>query len=272
MNLRKNLIVLTVVLSGVLASLLFLNFQEFGKNQKAQILETDNKLSNLPVKISKGLVDYFNLNGSGKVIFYEKLDSMVYEASLDGKSKKELARIPGVSEVIFNPVSLEIIATIRDTDGLGKSYFNLENNQKIKLDQRIRNAAFSPDGANLAYFFYDENYNEGNISISKPDGSDFINIFKTRSKNLKILWPAKDLIVFYPETENSELSAFSIKPDGKEFKRLMESEYLAYSNQKPKEEILKNLGIEASNIKLDLLETHLVFINAKDGKLYSLKI
>ena len=270
---RKNLTTLTFVLFGVLVSLLVLNFQELNKNQKAQILNTGGSLNNLPIKISKGPVNSFYLkSSSNKIVFYEKIDSMIYEATLDGKNKKEMVRITGASEILFSPNEIELIATIKDKDGIGKTYFNLEKNKKIKLDGRIKSAAFSPDGANLAYFFYDERYDEGNISISKPDGSDFMNIFKTRSKNLKLLWPAKDLIVFYPETENSEILAFSIKPDGKEFRKLPEAEYLIYLNQKPKEEILKNLGIEASNIKLDLLESHLVFINAKDGKLYSLKI
>lgn len=269
---RRNLIILTFILTGVLISLLVLNFQELRKNQKAQILNTGYSLNNLPVKISKGPINSFDFeNSSNKIVFYEKLDSMVYETGLDGKNKKELVKIPGASEILFSPNDTELIATIKDAGGIGKAYFNLEKNQKIKLDKRIKNSAFSPDGKKIVYHFYDELVNQGNISISNPDGSDFINIFRTRSKNLKILWPENDLIVFYPETENNEILAFSIKPDGKEFLKLSEEEYLIYSNQKPKEEILKNLEIEALNIKLDPLEIYLIFINAKDGKLYFLK-
>src|SRR3989344_3419400 len=100
---RKNLTTLTFILIGVLVSLLVLNFQELNKNQKAQILNTRKSLNNLPIKISRGIVNSFNFKSSSdKIIFYEKLDSMVYEAGLDGKNKKELARIPGVSEIVFS--------------------------------------------------------------------------------------------------------------------------------------------------------------------------
>lgn len=270
-DIKRNLIILTFVLSGTLIILLILNFQGLEKNQEAQILGIENNLNNLPTKISKGPVNSFDFrNSSNKIVFYERLDSTVYEIELDGKNKKEVARIPGASEILFSPNDAELIATIKETDGLRKSYFNLKDNKKIRLDKRIKNAAFSPDGKNLAYYFYDDGSGEGNISISNPDGSDFISIFKTRNKNLKLSWPENDLVVFYPETEDGQPLIFSIKPSGKEFQKLSETEHLIYSNQKLKKEILENLGIEASDIKLDPLENYLIFINAKDGKLYSL--
>lgn len=269
MSLRKNLIILIFVLGGVLVSLLTLNFQKLGENQKAQVLDTNDDFKNLPIKLSKGSINSFSLqNNSGKIVFYEKLDSMVYEISADGKNKKEIVKIPNASEILFSPSNKELIATLEDNEGLIKIYFNLETNQKIRLDKRIKNAAFSPDGKKLAYHFYDR-IGDGNISVSKPNGSDFINIFKTRNENLKLIWPENDLIVFYPE-ENQSL-VFSIKPDGKDFQKLPEAEYSIYFD-KPKQEILKNMGIEATNIKLSPLGDYLIFINAKDGKLYSLRI
>lgn len=252
---------MSFILSGVLVSLLILNFQEFGKNQEAQILEAGNSFGNLPVKLSKGLVNSFDLLGSsGKIIFYEKIDSMIYEIGLDGSNKKELTKLPGASEISFSPNSQEFIASIKDASGLGKAYFNLANSQKVNLDKRIKNVAFSPDGKKIVYHFYDDRANEGNISISNPDGSDFINIFKTRSKNMELIWPKNDLIVFNPGTNDDSSSAFSIKPDGKEFRKLSETEYLTYFEEKTKKEIT-SLG-----------KDYLMFINAKDGKLYSLRL
>lgn len=272
-DVKKNLITLTFILSGILIILVTLNFQEFGKNEKAQILETDDNLNNLPVRISKGMVSSFDFENSlNKIVFYEKADSMIYEAASDGKNKKELAKIPGASEIVFSPNNKELIATIKETDRFVKYYFNLENNQKVKLDRRIKTVIFSPDGKKIAYHFYDGGAGEGNISVSNPDGSGFINIFKTRSNSIKLLWPENDSIIFYQESENNEILAFSIKPDEKEFRKLPETEYLIYLNQKPKEEILKNLGIKALEIKLSFSKDYLIFINAKDGKLYSLNL
>lgn len=271
-DIRKNLIVLTFVLGGTLITLLVLNFQELEKKQKAQILGIENGSNNLPIKISKGIVNSFDFKGSSnKIIFYEKLDSMVYEIELDGKNKKELARIPGVSEIVFSSNGKEFIATIKNKNELDKTYFNLETNQRIKWDKRVKSVVFSPDNKSLAYFFYNEETEEGNISISKPNGSDFINILKTRNKNLKLLWPENDLIILLPETENNQSLAFSIKPDGKEFQKLLEAETLIYFSEE-QQEVLKNLGIETSDTKLSPLKDYLIFINAKDRKLYSLKI
>jgi Tol biopolymer transport system component len=271
MNERKNLIILTAVLIGILISLLALNFQGFRKDQKAQIIETDDNFNNPPLRISKGSVNYFSLkNGANKIIFYEKIDSMVYEADSDGRNKKEVARIPNAYEITYSPAGTELIIVIKEKDGDEKSYFNLETNQKVRLDKRIKNTVFSPDGKNIAYLFYDEKSGEGNISVSKPNGSDFKIIFKTRNDDFKVLWPKNDLIVFYSGKTN-KISSFSIRPDGTEFQKLPESEYFVYSDEKS-EEILKELKIEAADAKLSPLKDYLIFVNANDRKLYSLKL
>ena len=76
----------------------------------------------------------------------------------------------------------------------------------------------------------------------------------------------------YPAGDDPSL-AFSIAPDGKEFQRISEKELNSYLEEGPKEmNILKNLGLETINVKLSPLKDYLIFVNAKDKKLYSLKI
>lgn len=271
-DVRKNLIILVFVLSGALVSLLVLNFQKPGKGQQAQILGAQsNALKNYPVKISRGVVNFFGLkNGSGKVVFYEELDSIVYELDFDGRNKKELARIPDASDFVFSPNGKELVATLSENGSSKKTYFNLENNRKIELDKNIDSVAFSPDGKKLAYHFYDSKNGEGGILISESGGSDFKNIFRTRIKNLNLFWPKSELIIFFSKGENNP-PVFSITPDGKEFLRMAEEELISYLNQEMKEmDIFRELGIEATEIKLSPLKDYLIFINAGDGKLYSL--
>lgn len=271
MDARKNLIILIFVLAGILAVLLFLNSQKLSPSgQKAQILDNQDSAAKIyPTRLSGGTVDSFGLkSGTDKIVFYEKTDSAIYEISFAGKDKKELAIIPNVSEAIFSPSGKEIIAAVPEKSILKKAYFDLQNNRRVNLHQDIKNVAFSPSGEKIVYSFQEEGKDEIGIFIARPDGSNFVNIFKTRIGSIRILWPKDETIVFY-STENT---GFSIKPDGKEFKRLSQEELSSYLNLGTKEkEFLQSLEIKATNIKTSPLGDYLIFINVKDGKLYSLK-
>ncbi len=275
-DIRKNLIILTFVLSGVLASLLALNFQEIEKGQGLEILNARPEISrSFPVKISRGTVNFFNLKGgSGKVVFYEEIDSVIYEIGFDARNKKELARTPDVLKIVFSPNGYEIVATELEKGIIKNYYFDLNDDKRAALPKEIENAVFSPDGRKIAYYLYNRLTGEGNISVTKPDGGDAATIFRTRIKNLGLLWPETNLIILYSaENEGNQPLAFSMTPDGKEFQR-MSGEELNSRLKGGLEEInvLQELGIETINSRLSPLKDHLIFINAKDGKLYSLKI
>lgn len=113
LDLRKNLIVITFLLIGVVLALLYLNFKTPWKNQSAKILDNAG-FATSPQRISLGKVNFFKLSsGSEKIIFYEELDSIIYESTLDGRNKKEIAR--------------------------------------VKLPKNIKKVAFSPDGRKIAH-------------------------------------------------------------------------------------------------------------------------
>lgn len=255
-DVRKNLVIIIFLLTGAITTLLFLNLNSSWRKQKAEVLDNYVVPANLPKKISKGLVNFFELNGSNKVVFYEESDSIVYEANLNGKNKKELARIPNALKIVFSPLGYKLIAVVSEKNTLKNYYFDLKNNKKVELPKDARNLVFSPDSRKIAYYFYDDKAGEGDISIANPDGSGFIIIFKTRIKNPILIWPQNDLIVFYLKEEDNQFLAFSIRPDGKEFQRLSEEEYNFYSKDNSK--------------KISHLKDFLLFLDAKDGKLYSL--
>ncbi len=283
-DVRKNLIVLALILIGILLTLVVFNLGLGPGNprsrtsgslrggQKAQILNTENSRV-YPSKLSKSEVNFFNVKSRiNKVIFYEEIDSIVYETDFEGRGKKEITKIPNVAEIIFSPNGKELIAWLNERRIIRAAYFEIFENKKLYLPEGVRAAAFSPDGLKIAYHFYNTETGEGNIFISGPDGSNPTNIFKTRISNLKILWPDNNLIIFYTTAETG-LIAFSITPDGKEFKRINEEDISFYLGQNIKEKtILDKLGIGASEVKLSPLADYLIFINKDDGKLYSLKI
>ena len=247
------------LLSGALLVLLFLNFSPSWKKQGALISDPQDSVpANLPKKISRGRVNFFELGGSGKVVFYEESDSTVYEADLDGKNKKELARIPGVLKMVFSPLGYELEAKVSEKNTLKNYYFDLKNNKRIELPKNAESLVFSPDGREITYYSYNNQTGEGGISTADPDGSDSKTIFKTRIKNPILIWPQDNLIVFYLKEEGNQPLVFSIRPDGKEFQKLSEEEYNFYSKENSK--------------KISPLKDFILFLNAEDGKLYSLKI
>ena len=273
-GIKNNLIILIFVLTAIGLILLVLNFQKTIKQgQKAQIFETaENAQRSYPIKLSKGTVDFFNLrSGSNKIIFYENIDSIIYEIGFDGGSKRELARIPDVSEIIFSPNGKELIASISEKKGEVRAYFDLQNDKKIELHKNIRSLAFSPNGEKIVYHFYDGASGEGWISLSEPDGSNFTNIFKTRIKEMSFLWLEDGLIIFYLNGE-SGLVGFSMAPDGKNLTKINEDGLNYYLNPEIREKtILEEMGIKAANLKLSPLKDYLIFTNSNDKKLYSLK-
>lgn len=275
-DIRKNLIILTFVLSGVLASLLALNFQKIEKDQRAEILNIRPDASrSFPIKISRATVNFFNLRGgSGKVVFYEEIDSMIYEAGFDARNKKELARIPDALKIVFSPNGSELVAAVSEKGALKNYYYDLNNNKKIELPKEIKNVIFSPDGGKVAYYLYDPATSEGGVWVARPDGGAAATIFRTRIKSLGLLWPETNLIILYSaENEKNQPLAFSMTPDGKEFQRISGEELNSRLKGNPEEtNVLRELGIETTDSKLSPLKDYLIFINAKDGKLYSLRI
>lgn len=258
MDLRKNLIIIIFLLSAVILVLLFLNLNKSWREQSAQIFEeqvntqTGSLKSNSPKRISKGAVKFFDLVKPDKIIFYDESDSMIYETSFDGRNKKEIARIPNISEVIFSPTGKSLIAAISTSQMIRKFYFDLENNKKVELSRDIGSVAWAPNGSRIAYHFYDSDSDEGNISIANPDGSDFKIILRTRIKDLEIFWPEADSVVFYSKKDSGPM--FSVSGETGKLQKLSSSfPYPKFSNE-----------------KLSPLNDYSVFINSEDGKLYSL--
>ena len=268
MDLRKNLILLTFVLTGMVFLLVFLNFQRNNRSgQKAEILDSFLPSHDyFPIKLSKSEVNFFNFGrSSDKIVFYEELDSIIYETFIDGKNKKEISRIPGIKEIVFSLDARQIIASVSERGEVKKYYFNLIENKRVALDPKTKTAAFSPDGSKIAYHIYDNGSGEGSVSLAEPGNSKLTIIFKTRIRDLDLAWPEENMIVIHKkETGDS----FAVKPGGNALEKLDAPKPAGSEGIS----ILENLGIEASTTEVNILGNQIVYLNAKDKKLYSLRI
>lgn len=252
---RKNLISLVLVLTVTTAVLLFLNLRGFERTPAALLTPEP-----IPVKLSRSEVNFFTVGKiSNKAIFYESLDSIVYETDLDGRNKKEWARVPGAKEIVFSPDGRKMVASFSERGETRKYRFDLVENKKIALDPKTKAAAFSPDGSMAAYYFYDDGTGEGGIRIAGPDDQE-IEILKTRIRSADLSWPEEEVIVF---------STFAVRPDGKGFQTLEKTNAVSDSETA---KILEGFGIEASAVQTSAFGNYLVYVNAKDKKLYSLKV
>jgi len=273
-NLRKNLIIIIFLLSSIFVVLLFLNLNASWRKQEARILNPGKETAaNLPKKISRGKMKFFELkNVSGRIVFYEENDSIVYESGPDGRDKRELVRIPGALKIVFSPSGNGLIAAISEKGVLKNYYFDLEDNKRKEMPKNAENIVFSPDGEQIVYYFRDKETDEAGIFTAGPDGSKAMNIFKTRINQLRLLWVKPDLIFLYSEADRRS-TIFSMTANGKDFQKVSEEEFNRYHKNDSEEiSILRELGIETVDSKLSPLKDYLIFIDAADGKLYSLKL
>lgn len=243
---RKNLIVLILILTATLVSLVWLNFSKIEKDQSAQTLVKRYVPQNsLSIKLSRGKVDYFTVSSRSRIVFYEKLDSIIYESDLDGTNKKALTKIPNASEIVFSPDGRKVITLISGR----KYFFDLTGNQRVELDRKIQTVVFSPNSEKIAFYLPDGN----GVFVSNPDGSNPSAILKTRFESLKLLWPS-DLIIFNSEEDNFSFKAFSITPEGKDFKKISPEEFNPHAQNAQSE------------------DEYSIFVNPDDGRLYSLRL
>lgn len=92
------------------------------------------------------------------------------------------------------------------------SYLNVKTGRTNPLHQNISRPSWSPRHDKIAYLFFDHQTNEGQISISNPDGSVFKNILPTRTDQLVIAWPQEESLSFYNQAgENQILFVLNIE-------------------------------------------------------------
>ena len=183
---KSNLKALIVILSGLALVLVVLNLKrpDVVKYQKAQIFDQssgdtlpetrllDEQPLFIPVKLtSKKIVD-FQINNENKGIVYVDENGTIEGVSFDGKDRKVVRKADKpVSEAIWSVGGSSLIEKF----GFGSAprYFRLSDKIMSNLHPAIKFITFSPNSDKIAYHFFEDQKEEGNLAISDPDGGNF---------------------------------------------------------------------------------------------------
>ena len=241
MSLKKILIILIIVLFVVISALVAYNF--FSKedtnidssNDTSQIPisdqntdpTTDPSIKSKLVLISQEPILSPTTDGK-KVKYYSISNGNVFESNLDGT---ELTRISSIVltnlvKAIWSPEKDKVI-TLFNENGLIKKYL-YDYNTKIStpLSGDIRWISWSSNQDKIAYQYYNSQTEDNNISISDPDGSNWISIFQTRMKDLIVEWPSSDKISIRTKPSGLfESIVYIINPTTNDFQKIINETY-----------------------------------------------
>ena len=231
---KSNLKALIVILSGLALVLVVLNLKrpDVVKYQKAQIFDQssgdtlsetrllDEQPLFIPVKLtSKKIVD-FQINNENKGIVYVDENGTIEGVSFDGKDRKVIRKADKpVSEAIWSVGGSSLIE--RFGFGSAPRYFRTSDKVSTNLHPAIKFITFSLSGDKIAYHFFEDQKEEGNLAISDPDGGNYRIIYKTKISALNLFWSQNNKLFFYPTNKEDATDLFSLNIDGSDFKKIM---------------------------------------------------
>lgn len=108
-------------------------------------------------------------------------------------------------------------------DLLEKYSMSLSNlNTEKPLNSNIQYLAFSPDGQQIVYQYYEESTGLNNISIASPNGSGYKNIFFLRLRDIIPFWIQKDLIAVLTKASGyAKGYLYTLSTGGKNFTKIL---------------------------------------------------
>lgn len=133
-----------------------------------------------------------------KVLYYSKTNGIVWENDFENKSPRSITNvvIPDIISAVWSPDRTLTISAYQEKGAVKKVLFDFISRKASQLDARIKSINFAQDQNKVAYQMIDSATDTNAIYTSDPDGLNSKNIFSTRSENLKIYWPAKDMMAF----------------------------------------------------------------------------
>ncbi len=203
MSLKKIFIILIILLILIIAALLIYNFvlkpeapAEPGAPSAPSALGQINPVSQEAVL--GPTID------NQKVKYYLASNGNVFKSNFDGSQLTQVSSnlLTGLLKVLWSPDKDKVIAVFDDEGQTKKYFYDYDTQIATLLNEKIRWLVWSPVENRIAYQYYDEQTEDNNISIANPDGSNWINVFSTRMKDLIVEWP------------NSSQLAVRTKPSG----------------------------------------------------------
>lgn len=229
------LITMNLMLAGLIIFLGFYYLSEEVNDESADISGKGSLLSQFTstitqdpqvVRISHSNVVGYAISLTGREVMYLDHEGGFIISDLIGKgiiSETHLTDNKALN-ILWSPTTPEMILTTIEEGELKRTRYNYLEDTRSSLNEGIQNVAFSPKGNRIVYSFYDEQAYEGNISISNPDGSRYINIFKTRLPDVTVHWP-QESTVFFSKTPTGEqrVNLFSLDIETKKIESILKS-------------------------------------------------
>jgi Tol biopolymer transport system component len=209
-KIKKILIILIIILIIIFAGLLIYNFlikkpgaepnggsgfpqggegQEANQNNEPLIPQPERKikaLSSEPVLAPTLTAD------KNEIIYYSRENGNVWQVGFDGASPTKIsdAALDNLVKILWSPLKNKAISIFVDnSDNISKYFYDYSTKKALPLNKYINYIVWSPAGNKIAYQYQNDFTGENNISISNPDGSGFVQLLKTRMKNLNLEWP-----------------------------------------------------------------------------------
>ena len=217
------LITINLILIGLIAFLGFYYLSEGGGKESigisgkgsllSQFTSTHTNKDPQAVRVSSSSVVDYTISLDSKSITYLDSEGGLITSDLIGKEIiSETQLIDGKAlSALWSPTNSEVIVTTIERGRVQRTLYNLTEDTRAPLNEGIQDLAFSPKGNRIVYSFYNEYTYEGNISISNPDGSRFMNVFQTRMPDAVVHWPKEPTAYFYKNpTGEQAVDLFSL--------------------------------------------------------------
>lgn len=211
------LLVITASLTSFLAGYLFMQSNgqsdQVIQQQRGQLIDRFEGVnsSDTPTPLAPGLYQAstdlalapVNAADSDSVLYYHPDTGFVSKLDLESRSNDVIsqASLPGLIRVIWSPDRNRVIIVSKSRSGFDYAYFDYTTRAHGSLGANILDAAFSPDSNKIAVVTGPQG-GENNIQIEDLDGQNPKIILKTRLNNIKLFWPAENLISFTADDES----------------------------------------------------------------------
>ncbi len=184
---------------------------------------------NGPVPLSQEKILAPTIDSSGKKVeYYSKDQGNMYKVNFDGSnlSRVSSANLAGLLQILWSPTKEKILGTFQENNTTTKYLHDYQNGTSIRLNEKINQAAWSPDGNRIVIQSFNPDANNNVISIADATGNNFKNIFQTRIKDLVLEWPMADKISVRTKTSGlSEGMLITINPDNGSFSDVLHDIY-----------------------------------------------
>lgn len=268
MELRKIyiiIIVLIVLLAGVISASIYFGRKttEQTSNQGTEQIQPEQEetesTKNTAVKnisldpILAPIVDH------RKIKYYSPANSQLYQSNLDGSIPAKISDLvlSNFLKIIWSPDKTKFIYSSEQNDQIKKYLYEIASGQAKPLNENIQNIAWSPDSSKIAYYYYNSQSQENNISTADPDGANWKNIFKTKIKELIIEWPSQDKISLRTRPSGlAQTVLYLLEPQTGRLTKILDEIYGFTVNWSPKGDkfIYSSTNERGNRLKLNLFD------------------